>query len=93
MADSADGLMTVAGNVIDLSVSGCAIRVYTKLEPKREARLELELDGKRVWVPGQIVWTRMRENAWMVGVRFDNLVPAKQSHIMKLVAQRQNECR
>jgi RNase P/RNase MRP subunit p29 len=88
VADSSEGLMTVTGNVIDLSVSGCAIRVFTKLEPKHEARLELELDGERVWVPGHVVWTRVRDSAWLVGIRFDELVPAKQSLVMKLVASR-----
>ncbi len=90
VADSSEGLMTVSGNVIDLSVSGCAIRIFTKLEPKHETRLELELDGERFWVPGHVVWTRMRDSAWMVGIRFDQLVPAKQSLIMKLVASRRD---
>jgi c-di-GMP-binding flagellar brake protein YcgR len=90
VADSTAGLMTVAGNVVDLSVSGCAIRIFTKLEPKHEARLELELDGERVWVPGHVVWTRMRDSAWMVGIRFDQLVPAKQAMITKLVASRRD---
>lgn len=90
VADSSEGLMTVIGNVIDLSVSGCAIRIFTKLEPKHEARLELELDGERIWVPGHVVWTRMPDSAWMVGIRFDQLVPEKQSLIMKLVASRRD---
>jgi c-di-GMP-binding flagellar brake protein YcgR len=88
VADSSEGLMTVSGNVIDLSVSGCAIRIYTRLEPKHEARLELELDGECFWVPGHVVWTRMRDNAWMVGIRFDRLVSAKQALITRLVARR-----
>jgi c-di-GMP-binding flagellar brake protein YcgR len=90
VADSSEGLMTVCGNVIDLSVSGCAIRIHTRLEPNHEARLELELDGECVWVPGHIVWIRTHDHAWLVGIRFDQLVPAKQSHIMKLVARRRD---
>jgi hypothetical protein len=41
-----------------------------------------------VWVPGQIRWTRTREQGWLVGIEFDRLVPAKQSLITRLVAER-----
>ena len=88
VADTPEGLVTLAGNVIDLSVSGCAIRVHAPLDTGREARLELELDGERVWVPGQIVWTRTRERAWIVGVEFERLVPDKQRLLVRLVAER-----
>jgi len=88
VADTPDGLVTLTGNVIDLSVSGCAIRVHARLEPRGEARLELDVHGRRVWLPGHIVWTRTRERAWIAGVRFDRLVPEKQALLMKLVAER-----
>jgi len=88
VADSSAGLRILAGNVIDMSVSGCAIRVHSSLEPKCEARLELEVDGQRVWLPGRIIWTRTRDKAWIVGIRFDQLVPDKQSHVMHVVARR-----
>ena len=89
VADTSDGLVTLAGHVVDLSISGCAIRVHAPLETDREARLELTLDGESVWVPGHVVWTRTADRAWMVGVRFDRLVPDKQSMIMRIVAERQ----
>jgi hypothetical protein len=88
VADTPDGVVTLQGKMIDLSVSGCAIRVYGNLAPNREARLEVELDGQCIWVPCQIVWTRTRDRAWTVGVKFDRLVPEKQSVIMRLVADR-----
>ena len=88
VADTPDGVVTLTGKIIDLSVSGCAIRVYGNLAPDREARLELEVDGQQVWVPAQIVWTRTRDRAWTVGVKFEDLVPEKQSVIMQLVADR-----
>jgi hypothetical protein len=91
VADTADGVVTLTGRIIDLSVSGCAIRVYAPLTPNREARLELEVGRERVWVPGQIVWIRIRERAWVVGVKFERLVPEKQSLIMRLVAERQHQ--
>jgi c-di-GMP-binding flagellar brake protein YcgR len=90
VADTSHGIVTVSGRVVDLSVSGCAMRVFTRLEPEREARLELTVDGERVWVPGHIVWIRVREGAWMVGVKFDQLVPKKQSLITRLVAERRS---
>jgi c-di-GMP-binding flagellar brake protein YcgR len=88
VADTCDGLVTVTGRVVDLSISGCAMRVFTQLEPDREARIELTIDGERVWVPGHIVWIRIRDGAWTVGVKFDRLVPEKQSLVTRLVAER-----
>jgi len=88
VADTPEGVVTLTGKMVDLSVSGCAIRVYGNLEPQREARLELEVDGQRIWVPGQIVWTRTRDRAWTVGVKFDRLQPDKQSVIIRLVGER-----
>jgi c-di-GMP-binding flagellar brake protein YcgR len=88
VADSSQGLVILAGTVIDLSISDCAIRVQSRLEPQCEARLELEVDGKRVWLPGHIVRTRTRDKAWIVGIRFDHLVPEKQSHVTRVVARR-----
>jgi c-di-GMP-binding flagellar brake protein YcgR len=88
VADTSGGIVTLTGRIVDLSITGCAIRVYAPLESEREARLELTLDGERVWVPGQIVWTRIRDNAWMVGVHFDHMTAEKQSLITRLVAER-----
>ena len=88
VADTGQGIVTLSGNVVDLSVSGCAIRVYAPLEAHKEARLELHVDGQRVWVPGRIMWTRTRERSWIVGVQFDKMVPEKQSLIVRLVAER-----
>jgi hypothetical protein len=89
VADTSEGLVTMSGQVTDLSVGGCAIHVFTRLESGHEARLELALDGERVWVPGQIMWTRVGGQGWLVGIKFEKLVPQKQSLIMRLVAERQ----
>ncbi len=48
VADSPNGLVTLAGSIIDLSLSGCAIKVFAPLTPAVEARLELTLDGRRI---------------------------------------------
>jgi c-di-GMP-binding flagellar brake protein YcgR len=88
VADTGNGIVTLSGNVVDLSVGGCAIRVYASLEANKEARLELQVGGERVWVPGRIMWTRARERSWIVGVQFDGLVPEKQSLLVRLVAER-----
>jgi len=88
VADTSQGVVTLTGTIVDLSISGCAIRMHAPLEPKREGRLELTLDNERIWVPVHIVWTKTRERAWLVGVRFDRLVPEKQSIVTRLVAAR-----
>jgi PilZ domain len=89
VADTPEGLVTLSGELVDLSVSGCAIRVYAPLEPRGEARLELTVDGRQVWVSGHVVWTRVRQRAWIAGIRFDRLVPEKQSLLIRVVADRQ----
>jgi hypothetical protein len=88
VADTSGGLVTLSGQVTDLSLGGCAIHVHTCLEPSHEARLELTLDGEQVWVPGHIMWTRVSAQGWLVGIKFDKLVPQKQALIMRLVAER-----
>jgi hypothetical protein len=67
------------------------MRVFAPLEQGHEVRLELALDGERVWLPGRIMWTRTREQAWIVGVQFEQLVPQKQSLLVRLVAERQRK--
>lgn len=89
VADTPEGLVTLSGDLVDLSASGCAIRVHAPLEPRGEARLELTVDGRQVWVSGHVVWTRVRQRAWIAGVRFDRLVPEKQSLLIRVVADRQ----
>jgi len=89
VADTPQGMVTLRGNVVDLSVSGCAIRVHAPLEKDHEARLEIAVDGEPVWLPGRIMWTRTRDQAWLVGVQFEKLVPHKQSLLIRLVAERQ----
>jgi hypothetical protein len=88
VADTPDGLVTLTGTVVDLSVSGCAIRVHAPLDVGGAARLELGLDGRHVWVPGEIMWSKTRDRAWIVGVQFDRLVPEKQKVVMQIVAAR-----
>lgn len=88
VADTPEGLVTLSGTLADLSLSGCAMRVYAPLEPGREARLELSIDGRQVWVSGTLVWTRTRDRAWVVGVRFEKLRPEKQSVLMRVIADR-----
>ncbi len=88
VADTSHGLVTMSGTPVDLSVSGCSIRVYTRLDPNFEARVELAVDGETVWVPGHIVWVRTNDRSWLVGIRFEQLVPQKQRLIVRLVAER-----
>jgi hypothetical protein len=88
VADTADGVVIRSGYVVDLSVSGCALRLHACLEPGHEARLEVEVDGRTVWLPGRVAWTRTSAHSWLVGVAFDQLVPGKQSLVTRLVAER-----
>jgi c-di-GMP-binding flagellar brake protein YcgR len=90
VADTREGLVTLAGSLIDVSVTGCAIRVHARLVPSGAARVELDVDGQRVWLPGHIVWTRTRERAWIAGVRFDRVVPEKQTLLARFVARRRD---
>jgi hypothetical protein len=62
--------------------------VHARLESGREARLEVDVDGRTVWLPGRIAWTRTSDRSWLVGVAFDHLVPEKQALVTRLVAER-----
>jgi c-di-GMP-binding flagellar brake protein YcgR len=74
------------GHVLDLSAGGCAARVHAHLEPGIAVRVELEIDGDPVWLPGRIMWTKTRANAWLVGVRFEHVAPAQAELLRTYVA-------
>jgi hypothetical protein len=88
VSDMPEGIVTVTGTLVDASVSGCAIRVYARLDAHREVRIRLDRQGEQVWVPGRIIWTRTRERCWIAGVRFERLTPEKQAFLLRLLAPR-----
>jgi c-di-GMP-binding flagellar brake protein YcgR len=78
------------GHILDLSAGGCAARVHAHLEPGLALRLELEIDGESMWIPGRVMWSRTRDGAWMVGVRFEHIAPEHQAVLLRYVNQQQS---
>jgi c-di-GMP-binding flagellar brake protein YcgR len=89
MADTADGLRTVSGQLVDLSEGGCAILTQTRLEPHAAGRVQIEIDGVQIWLP---VVTRSvcgQGTGWRIGCAFDRPTTEKQRAVRALVWERQ----
>ncbi|GIU88140.1 MAG: hypothetical protein KatS3mg009_2655 [Acidimicrobiia bacterium] len=85
LASARGGPVLLPGLLADLSAGGCAVRVGLPLEPGVRVRLVLGLGQDHLAVFGQVVWAAPRDRAWVAGVRFDPLGPAKRAAIERYI--------
>ena len=88
MLDTSDGLRTACGQIVDLSVGGCAIRVHRIIETDLAGRVQVDVAGKSMWLPVITRWVRADSRGWTVGCAFDRLTPEKQQLISALLRER-----
>ena len=85
-----DGRITqLTGHVLDLSISGCAARVYAVLEPGMSVRLAFEIDGEPMLIRGQIVWSKAKSGGWLIGIRFEGVRALQAQALQAYIAQQQ----
>ena len=77
------------GHILDVSAGGCAVRVHAHLERGLALRLQLEVGGVALRVPGRVMWSKIREGAYIVGVCFENLGHEQEAALRTYVAQQQ----
>ena len=82
------GRATFATEVLDVSVLGCELRVYTPLDTGRAARLGIEVHSTTLWVPVLIRRVRRTTHGWTVTCVFDRPSPSDQRSIYALMAWR-----
>jgi hypothetical protein len=90
MVDGPDGLRTAAGHLVDLSEGGCAIFTKSRIEPNVAGRVQVEIEGKQIWLPVVIRWVRCDTRGWNAGCVFDRPTDEKQRAIRALVWERRN---
>jgi PilZ domain len=90
MLDTSDGLRTACGQIVDLSVGGCAIRVHRIIEADLAGRVQVEVAGKSMWLPVITRWVCADSRGWTVGCAFDRLTPEKQRLISTLLLERRS---
>jgi PilZ domain len=88
LIETRDGLVTLSGYVIDISVSGCAIHLQNRVEPHLAGRVQLALGRDEVWLPIVTRWVRPDAKGWSVGAEFDRPTREKHDLVRRFVAQR-----
>ena len=88
MLETGNGLATLGGYIIDISVSGCALRLYAPAPAHVAGRVQVSIGGRDVWLPIVTRWARSDTRGWTVGAEFDRPTPEKQELIARFVRQR-----
>ena len=88
MLDTSDGLRTACGQIVDLSVGGCAIRVHRIIDTDLAGRVQVDVAGNSMWLPVITRWVRADSRGWTVGCEFDRLTPEKHRLISVLLRER-----
>ena len=86
--DEPSGRATFATEVLEVSVLGCVLRVYSPLDTGRAARLGIEVRNATLWVPMLIRSVRRTAHGWTITCVFDRPSPADQRSIYALMAWR-----
>ena len=86
LADTPAGLVTATGEMVDLSVGGCGLRVYNReVAANLSGRVRVEILGEPVWLGVVTRWVRAQPSGWLVGCQFDRLTPEKQRAVYALL--------
>jgi hypothetical protein len=88
LVDTAGGLRTASGQIIDLSADGCAIRVHRSVDADLAGRIRLQVAGEASWLPVITRTVQADSRGWTVDCAFDRLTPDKQRVIGALLSER-----
>ena len=86
--DSATRPVTRMGQTIDLSRTGCAIRVYKPVEEDRVVEVEFEVAGRKLCLPATVTRVVDDKHSFRVGCRVDPLYPETQAALDDLLRKR-----
>jgi hypothetical protein len=88
LVDTPSGLVTTAGQVLDLSTGGCALRLHRPVDTKLVGRVNMAIAGEALWLPIITRWVRTDSRGWTVGCQFDRPTEEKQRAIRMLLLNR-----
>jgi PilZ domain-containing protein len=86
--ETRNGLQALSGYVLDLSASGCALRLHAQVEPNLAGRIQISIGDREIWLPIVTRWARQDSRGWTVGAEFDRPTTEKQELVRRLVWQR-----
>ncbi|HEX5096611.1 MAG TPA: PilZ domain-containing protein [Acidimicrobiia bacterium] len=79
----------LTGHVLDVSITGCAARVYAVLEPDMVVRLAFEMDGEPMQIRGRIMWSKTKGGGRLIGIRFEGVRTQQAVALQNYIAQQQ----
>jgi len=88
LVDTRNGVVSTAGQIVDLSEGGCAMRVHRRVDPGLLGRVHVEVAGTALWLPVMTRWNRADTHGWTVGCQFDRPTSEKQHAINALLLER-----
>jgi PilZ domain len=87
LVKSGVGFLVGSGEIVDLSVGGCAIRVRNRaIEANLTGRIEVAIAGESLSLPIVTRWVRPERDGWIVGCRFDDLTVENRQAVHALIA-------
>ncbi len=87
VSDSPNGIRTVNGELLGMTETDCAVRVYAKVEPNLAGRLDIEANEQTVRLVVRARWTQPQSHGWTLGVDFDHPNAEKRDTIGRLLGQ------
>jgi PilZ domain len=85
--DEPGGRVTVSAEVLDMSVGGCELRVFTPVNPAQAARLGIEVRQTTVWVPVRTRSVRRSSRGWTLSCAFERPTAEQQRSVYVLMAE------
>ena len=84
-----NGFLVGSGEIIDLSASGCAIRVNNRtIHAGLSGRIDVAIEGRSLSLPITTRWIRAEQHVWVVGCVFGNLTPDDHRDVQTLLRER-----
>jgi PilZ domain-containing protein len=92
LIDTATGPAIRVGQIVDLSESGCGVRVYKPVEAGACGQIEIDVGGRTLTMPVVVRWARDDVHSWKVGCLFYRPVDAKRALVRALLQRRRERC-
>jgi hypothetical protein len=88
LVESDRGFLFGAGEIVDLSPAGCAIRVRNAaIEAGLSGRIDVAIAGVSLSLPIVTRWVRPDQKEWIVGCAFDDLSTENQRAVHELLSE------
>ena len=84
-----NGFLVGSGEIIDLSASGCAIRVNNRtIHAGLSGRIDVAIEARSLSLPITTRWIRPGQHGWVVGCVFGDLTRDDHREVQTLVRER-----